>query len=183
MFRAIVFAVVDCGYSPRTALEFVDSGDIRLQKIENLIEGSKYGIHDLSNMELDKDSKLPRFNMPLELGIFLGAKRYGDKVQKKKRLLVLDKERYRYQKSISDISGQDIKSHGGKEDRAIRCIRDWLQTASGRSTLPGAGHITKRYRAFETALPFICDALKLDVDELTFNDLWETIVAWQKENV
>ena len=183
MFRAIIFAVVDCGYSPRSALELVDSGDIRLHKIENLIESSKYGIHDLSNMDLDKDSKLPRFNMPLELGIFLGAKRYGDKTQKKKRILVLDKERYRYQKSISDISGQDIKSHGGKEERAIKCIRDWLQTASRRTTLPGARHITNRYRGFEKELPVICATLKLDVDDLTFNDLWETIVAWQKENV
>ena len=53
MFRAIVFAVVDCGYSPRSALEFDDSGDIRLHKIERLIENSKFGIHDISNMELD----------------------------------------------------------------------------------------------------------------------------------
>ena len=33
---------------------------------------------------------MPRFNMPLELGIFLGAKRYGTGRQKQKITLVLD---------------------------------------------------------------------------------------------
>ncbi len=183
MFRALVFAVIDCGYTPRSALEVVDSGDIRLQKIERIIEQSMYGIHDLSNMELDKDSGLPRFNMPLELGLFLGAKRYGEGRQKKKRLIVLDQERHRYQKSISDISGQDIKSHKGNQETAIRCIRDWLQTASRSKTLPGARYITKRYREFETTLPIICKVLKLDADHLTFNDLWETIIEWQRQKL
>ena len=182
MFRAIIFAVVDCGYSPRSAQENDDIGDIRLHKIQNIIEDSMYGIHDISHMELDKTSGLPRFNMPLELGIFLGAKRYGQGRQKKKRTLILDKERYRYNESISDISGQDIKSHNGDEEKAIRCVRDWLNSTSRTKGLPGAGHITKRYRAFEEQLPLICENLKLDVDDLTFNDLWETMVAWQKEN-
>ena len=62
MFRAIVFAVVDCGYQPRCALEAIDGGDVRLQKIERIIEESKFGIHDLSNMSLDPITHLPRFN-------------------------------------------------------------------------------------------------------------------------
>ena len=49
--------------------------------------------------------------MPLELGIFLGSKKYGDKKNKTKVCLVIDKEQYRYQIFISDIAGQDIKSH------------------------------------------------------------------------
>ena len=46
--------------------------------------------------------------MPLELGPFLGAKRFGDPVQREKRKLILDLEQYRYQKSISDLEGIDI---------------------------------------------------------------------------
>lgn len=156
MFRAIIFAVVDCGYSPRSAQEIDDSGDIRLLKIQNIIESSMYGIHDISFMELDKTSGLPRFNMPLELGIFIGAKRYGEGKQKKKRTLILDKEKHRYNKSISDISGQDIKSHNGDQQKAIRCVRDWLNSTSRKKGLPGANHITKRYKAFDKKLPLIC---------------------------
>ena len=92
LLRAITFAVLDCGFYPRSALEIIDGGDIRLQKIETLIEECKFGIHDLSNMALDPASHLPRFNMPLELGLFLGAKRFGDKQQTSKRLIILDSE-------------------------------------------------------------------------------------------
>lgn len=182
MFRAMVFAVVDCGYEPRCALEANDSGQIRLQKIEQIIEQSKFGIHDLSNMELDRSNNLPRFNMPLELGMFLGAKRFGSDEQKDKRLIILDSEPYRYKISISDISGQDISCHSGKPEEAIRCIRDWLKSVSRRTSIPGATYILDRYKRYEIDLPRICELLRYDVDGLTFNDLWETMVEWQKVN-
>lgn len=76
-----------------------DGGQTRIDKLYGLIEACRYGIHDLSRTELDKTYRLPRFNMPLELGIFLWAKRYGGSKQKQKRLLILDIEPYRYQNS------------------------------------------------------------------------------------
>jgi hypothetical protein len=163
-------------------MEVVDSGQIRLQKIEHLIENCKYGIHDLSNMELDPDNGLPRFNMPLELGLFLGAKRYGDQRHKDKKLIILDSEKYRYQKAISDISGQDIKCHRGNPAEAIKCIREWLQTASQRKTIPSGKHITQRYHQYEADLEGICERIKFDIDELTYNDLLETMSEWQAAN-
>lgn len=184
MFRALIFAVVDCGYHPRCAKEIVDGGQYRLQKIEALIHQSKYGIHDLSNMEIDPNSGLPRLNMALELGLFLGAKRFSENTkQKSKKLIILDSDQYRYQQAISDISGQDIEAHENDPLQAIRCVRNWLQTESRRSTLPGANHIIGRYRTYESDLPEICGELRFDADELTFNDLWETMSIWEKENV
>ena len=106
---AIVFTIFDCGFIPRSASEEKDSGNVRLVKIMEIIAESKFGIHDISRTEIDKSTHLPRFNMPFELGLFLGAKKFGDKVQKRKNILILDKEKYRYQKFISDIAGQDIK--------------------------------------------------------------------------
>jgi hypothetical protein len=47
----------------------------------------------------------------LELGLFLGAKRFGDEEQRRKRALVLDVERYRYQRFISDLAGVDVTPH------------------------------------------------------------------------
>lgn len=180
MFRALVFAVVDCGCRPRCALELVDGGQNRLQKIEAIIEQSSFGVHDLSNMELDQQSGLPRFNMPFELGLYLGAIRFGGESQKQKRCLIMDSEQYRYQQAISDISGQDISCHNGSPADAIRCVRDWLSTHIHRPGLPGAGHIIDRYRRYEVDLPGICEALLYEEKHLTFNDLWETIVEWQK---
>ncbi|MEM7767026.1 MAG: hypothetical protein AAF253_06010 [Pseudomonadota bacterium] len=40
-FRAITLAVADCGFKPRCALEDIDSGEIRLDKIMRIIEGSR----------------------------------------------------------------------------------------------------------------------------------------------
>ena len=71
-FRAIVFAVYDCGFIPRCALEIQDASQTRIDKIFRIIAECKYGIHDICRTELDSATNLPRFNMPLELGIFLG---------------------------------------------------------------------------------------------------------------
>ena len=64
------------------------------------------GIHDISRIERDTVNNLPRFNMPFELGLFLGARRFGTRPQRDKQCLVLEAERYRYQKYLSDIAGQ-----------------------------------------------------------------------------
>ena len=84
--NAIVFAVHDCGFMARCALEEEDTSQVRIDKIYAIIADCRYGIHDISRTELDEVSGLPRFNMPLELGIFLGAKKFGVKEQKKKKL-------------------------------------------------------------------------------------------------
>lgn len=109
----------------------------------------------------------------------MGAKRFGDGRQKSKKALILDSEPHRYQAAISDISGQDIKSHGGDPEEVIRCVRNWLSTQSRRANLPGATYIIERYRQYEADLPAICEKLRLNPSELEFNDLWETIVEWQ----
>ena len=102
--NAIVFAVFDCGFVPRSALEEDDGGDVRFEKIKRLISISKFGVHDISRTELDDINDLPRFNIPLELGVFIGATRFGDTHQRKKNTLILDKEPHRYQIFMSDIA-------------------------------------------------------------------------------
>ena len=75
IFNALVFTIYACGFRPRSAKELDDGGQTRIEKLFNLIEECRFGIHDLSRTELDAVNQLPRFNMPLELGMFLGAKR------------------------------------------------------------------------------------------------------------
>jgi hypothetical protein len=86
IFNAIVFAVHRCGFVLRCAKEFGDSDSIRIHTIVSLIEQSKYAIHDLSRVTLSKTGQLPRFNMPLELGIFIGCGYFGSKIHKEKKL-------------------------------------------------------------------------------------------------
>jgi len=93
LFYAKVFCVIDCGFRARCAQEAVDSGEVRIEKVTRIILQCKYGIHDISRTELCKKTKLPRFNMPLELGIFLGAKRYGDSEQRRKVCLITDTDK------------------------------------------------------------------------------------------
>ncbi|HEU5350093.1 MAG TPA: hypothetical protein VFU55_00735 [Terracidiphilus sp.] len=183
IFHAVVFAVYFLGFVARCALEEDDGADFRLAKIERLIEECKFSINDLSAVELDPATKLPRFNMPFELGLFLGCKRFGGKVQNRKRCLILDRDPYRYRKFLSDVSGQDIRTHNGDSERAMREVRDWLQAASRRkSNLPGGGEIVEHYRKFNLDLPDICLVLRLESDRLTFLDFSNTVSEWLKIN-
>ena len=65
-----------------------------------------YGIHDISRTDLDSIHRLPRFNMPLELGIFLGARHYGKVEQRQKKVLIFDIEPFRFQKFMPSIADE-----------------------------------------------------------------------------
>src|SRR3954453_16452915 len=119
LFEAIVFAVHDCGYAARCALEVDDGSEVRIEKVARIIGDCRFGLHDISRTQPDLATGLPRFNMPFELGVFLGAKRSGRAEQKQTSCLILDIEPYRFQKFLSDIAGQDIAAHGGNVDIAI----------------------------------------------------------------
>jgi len=184
IFEAIVFAVIAAGFAPRCALEELDSGTLRLDKIGRLILRCRYGIHDLSRTTLDTANRLPRFNMPLELGVFLGAKRFGDGNQKTKICLILDRDPYRYQMFCSDIAGQDIRAHGNDGPRTIGLVRDWLRTSrkTAAINIPGGPRITERYVQFRAQLPKMCKAAKLEVGSLIFLDYRTLVAAWLEEN-
>lgn len=181
IFEAIVFSVFDLGFSVRCSLESDDSGEVRITKIARIIEQCKFGVHDISEVKLDKVNRLPRFNMPLELGMFLGCKRFGGKIQARKICLILDTEQYRYQKYISDIAGQDIRAHGNKPEAAIVAVRNWLASASKRK-LPGGAAIASRWKRFIVDLPELCIKARLDRKDLIFKDLTDLILAWLENN-
>lgn len=183
LLYAIVFTVHDCGYIARSALELADTGQVRITKILRIISECQIGIHDISRTELDSKTKLPRFNMPLELGMFLGAKEYGVAKQRRKLCLVLDRSPHRYQKFCSDIAGQDISTHGRNVERAIRAVRDFLRSAApSRVIIPGAAKIHERYLRFSAAVPGLCHALGQPRENLTFRDYTGFVSTWLKEH-
>lgn len=169
IFRGIIFSVIDCGFIPKCAQEISDSSLERARKLLELMGACRLGVHDISRTQLDPTSRLPRFNMPLELGMFLAAKHFGSKDQKRKICVILDKTQYRYQKFISDIAGKDIKAHENDVGKAIKAVRDWLG-AHSKALIPGAKKMHEKYLFFIAQLPNQCRALDLTVSELTFMD-------------
>ena len=133
IFQAIIFAVCDLGFVARCSLELDDASVVRLDKIMGIISQCSYGNYDISSVNLSAGTNLPRFNMPLALGLFLACKRFGGKAQQRKACLILDRNPYRYRASISDISGQDIHLHQGKANEAIVEVKNWLAIALGGS--------------------------------------------------
>ena len=170
LFHAMVFTVLDCGFDPRCALEADDGSQVRIEKLFSIIEDCRLGIHDISYTALDPATGLPRFNMPLELGIFLAAKRFGNPRQRQKNCLILDGEPYRYQKFISDIAGQDIRSHQREPRQAVQLVRNWLRNAEREKAIPSDEIIWSRYESFRQDLPLICRKLRLREGNMIFND-------------
>jgi hypothetical protein len=183
IFRAMIFTVYECGLIPRCAQEIYDAGQVRIEKIVALIKGCRWGIHDISMTELNARN-LPRFNMPLELGLFIGASRYGAGRQARKSCIVLDRDQYRYQEFISDIAGQDIAAHGDDPNRAIHAVRGWLATSGAGVKRPAGGAaIAKRYLKFIAELPQICEAGEIQMTEVTFVDFADMASTWLKQEL
>ncbi len=178
LFQAITFAVFDCGFRPRCALEVDDASEVRFEKIARIIAECKFGIHDVCRTQPDALTGLPRFNMPLELGMFLGAKKFGTGRQQKKVCLVLESLPYRYRQFISDIAGQDIQPHNDDPKTLISVVRNWLRTAAGSESMPGGAEIYRRYLLFVSDLPALCLEVRLQPHELTFKDLASLIARW-----
>lgn len=177
LFNAILFAVHRCGFILRCAKEYEDSSSIRIQGIVQLIRESKYSIHDLSRVTLDRTASLPRFNMPLELGICIGAIEYGTKRQKANQYLIVESEKFRFKQFISDLSGQDIRDHENSVEGAIKIIRNWL-TSKTPENVPSASIIHGEYLTFTENLPLLCAENDWVPDELTFGEYSTLVTSW-----
>jgi hypothetical protein len=175
IFRAILFTVHRCGFVLRCAKEFDNSNSIRIKNIIKLIDESKYGIHDLSRVDFKDD--LPRFNMPLELGIFVGCNEFGSKRHQEKEYLIIESEQFRFKKFISDLSGQDIKAHNNNPQDAIQSIRNWLAKKTPNS-IPSPSIIIKEYDEFTNKLSDLCKENNWIDEELQFDEFSSLVFNW-----
>jgi hypothetical protein len=145
--RPLLFTLIYSGLEPRIASERSDSLEIRLSKIQDLIKQSRYSIHDISRMEALKDDDQPRFNMPFELGVDLGCRIYGNGHSSRKKCLILEKEKYRYAKSLSDLAGVDISAHKNEPEELVSEVREWIRITFGKK-LASATVIWQTYNEF-----------------------------------
>jgi hypothetical protein len=178
LFNAAVFTIIRSGFVARCALETDNAADNRFDKICEIIRECRYGVHDISRTEVDGDPPLPRFNMPLELGLFLGAKKYGGSKHRAKSCIIFDRERHRFQRYISDIAGQDIHSHNLDSERLIVELATWLRMQSRDQHVPGGMAIAREFAAFTVELPEIYHARDLNPAEATFGDYTEIVTQY-----
>lgn len=180
IFRSIVFTLIYCGLEPRCALESRNGAQIRMEKIFGLIEESKYSIHDISRVELDPNTNLPRFNMPFELGLFLGAKKYGTGRHATKNCLILEENKFDYQKYLSDIAGQDSCHHERNPVMAIEQVRNWVlpfNYAANKAT-PSHQILIDFYNEFNNDLPSMCAQARFDQNTLQYIDYLNLVKGW-----
>lgn len=184
LLRPLLFTIVYVDLTPRIALEVMDSGKVRIDRIVELIRESQYAIHDLSRIVALAPGDLYRLNMPFELGIDLGARYFGPGELSHKRCLVLETEPYRYKAALSDLSGSDIAHHGNEPARVVVAVRNWLKNAC-KVDAPGPTLIWDSFNYFMAELHD--DLLdrgfsKNDVEALPIPELIEHMVIWVAAN-
>ena len=117
----------------------------RLRTIIKLIEESDFSIHDLSRIEASRG--VPRFNMPLELGLAL----YRSHVTNgKHRVFIFESKRYRAQRTTSDVNGIDPQIHNGTPKGLMSGLRNIFRQSGDVTTVP---EMLTSYRAVKQKLP------------------------------
>lgn len=179
LLHPLLFTVVYIGLDPQIS-ETVDSGTQRVKTIQDLILASKYSIHDLSRIEVKHKRDLPRFNMPFELGLDIGCKCFGIDHLVDKKCLILEKEQYRYQKVLSDISGNDIQAHQENPQILIRKIRNWF-VGQNVGEISSANTIWSSFNEFESSLFIVLKDEGYnqdDIDEMPKSELIKYMKDW-----
>jgi hypothetical protein len=139
LFTALIAGLVALGRIPRCAIEAQDEGIARLAKIYNLLAGCGSSIHDLSRVTLSGTFKVPRFNMPFELGIA-----YALAQKKPHRIFTFDEQEYRLDASLSDMKAFDSFTHGGTPEGILRNLLKCFGTSAKTPKLKTLISLNKR---------------------------------------
>ncbi|MEN0001914.1 MAG: hypothetical protein AAF940_13625 [Pseudomonadota bacterium] len=182
ILQSVMFTIVRLGFIPRLASESLDGGQNRLQKIVQLIEASRFSVHDLSRCVAAEAGEHFRMNMPFELGIDYGCRQFKDGAHKKKRFLILEEERFRYQAALSDLSGCDIETHAADYQKAVRKVRNWLVLEADAQNV-GAQRILNDYSDFQewyVEKHLAAGASEADIYEYPTRELLKGMQEWME---
>jgi hypothetical protein len=120
-FLALLAGIVGLGLNPRSVLELPASHD-RRSRLLDLIRRCPYSVHDLSRVQVSLRSgfRVPRFNMPFELGLAVGLA-LDDKDHE---WWLLESVPRRIHESLSDVDGRDPAIHSGTVTGMFEAILD-----------------------------------------------------------
>ncbi|MEM6797584.1 MAG: hypothetical protein AAF725_26690 [Acidobacteriota bacterium] len=185
LLRPLLFTIIYLGFKPRIATERLDSGEARITKIVELIEQSKFAIHDLSRIQASEEGEFYRLNMPLELGIDIGCRLFKGGQHSKKKCLILVGERYKYQAAISDLSNSDVANHRNIPREVVSEVRSWL---SSTCSLDADGP-TRIWNSFNFFTGYNYKELEArgfssqDIERLPVAELMADMTEWVRLNV
>lgn len=143
LFLAYVVGLIQLGLQPRLTFAIPNQG--RLDAIIDLIDTSDFSIHDLSRTETTNG--VPRFNMPLELGLALHQRRV---TEGRHQVFIFESKPYRTQQSTSDVNGIDPFIHHGKPKEIMIQLRNIFRKPGDTITVPDMFAV---YRAIKRRLP------------------------------
>jgi hypothetical protein len=149
--EAIVFAVVCCGFIPRSALESGDVAATRMARINQAIFSSKYSIHDLSHCRDEGSEQLARFNLALELGIAMARHIEHARSEDRHDWLVMVPKGHLYQWFLSDLAAWDPKTHDGTCESIVPQVVAWLATRPDAVTTPTPRQVLAALPRFRAA--------------------------------
>jgi hypothetical protein len=146
LFLAYVVGLIQLGLRPRLTFAIPNQG--RLDAIIDLIDASDFSIHDLSRTETTDG--IPRFNMPLELGLALHQRRV---TRGGHQVFLFESKPYRTQQSTSDVNGIDPFIHHGKPKEIMTQLRNIFRRQGDTITVPDMfavyGAIKRRLAEFK----------------------------------
>lgn len=143
LYLAYVVGLTQLGLKINATLAVPNQG--RLNRIIGLIEESDFSIHDLSRIELS--SGIPRFNMPLELGLALYR---GHATKGRHQVFVFERKAYRAQRSTSDINSLDPQIHSGRPKGVMIGLRNIFHQPARATSVP---EMLASFRAVKQKLP------------------------------
>jgi hypothetical protein len=147
LLRPLLFTIMDLGFEPRIASERLNSAEPRVSKILELIEDSKFGIHDLSRIKASAVGEYYRMNMPFELALDIACALYKGGQWADKKCLILEAAPFEYQAALSDLAGSDIRVHEGKPKLVAAAVRNWLNGETGLGAI-GPAALWSRFNDF-----------------------------------
>lgn len=119
-FVTLVATLVLLGQTPRCVLEIQETGAGRLARVFDLLGSCGVSIHDLCRVGTPV-----RFNMPFELGMACTLALGGEPHD----IVVLDRKRYRLDRTLSDYKGRDPLIYDSL-DSMVDAITDVFQVAA-----------------------------------------------------
>lgn len=181
LLKPLLFTIKYCSLNPRIASERMDSSEVRIDKIQSIIEACKYSIHDLSRIKATEKGEFYRLNIALEIGLDMGCKLYNpDPKYKTKQSLILEGEKFSYQKALSDLSGSDVRCHHDDPEELVEEVRAWLASFV-EWDLPGPNTIWYEYNAFNMDLfsEFTANGFKQDqIEQLNMPEYLRYLNQW-----
>jgi hypothetical protein len=139
LFVALLAGLTALGCKPRCVLEVPSGGEGRLDRIYGLISSCGASIHDLSRVARSGSFRVPRFNMPFELGLAYSIAR-----RQTHRFFILEERTFRLQASLSDLNGHDPHIHEGRQDGVLRCVLDCFGTQGGQPSFLVLKEMTRK---------------------------------------